>query len=107
MLETSGSTVWELNPDYTLYGLDIGDGVYRLFSLKTGAIYKLNRSSYQILSLIDGHRTLDAIAAKTASSFSDAGKDRILKDIQELLSKLMKKNIAYCKGGESRDVSGA
>lgn len=50
--------VYRLSSDYSLYKADLNDPKFYLFNIKEGNTYRLNEISYQILSLVDGERTI-------------------------------------------------
>jgi pyrroloquinoline quinone biosynthesis protein D len=57
------------------------------------AALALNPTAAEVLKLVDGVRTIEAISAELASKFQGADKDQIAKEVLELLSRLAEKKL--------------
>ena len=75
-----------------LYKLD--DSLRWLFNIETGERYKLNESSYFVLSLFDGKKTVDEIRRIYVNKYSKSKirERKLLKDINEFLKHLINNN---------------
>ena len=84
--------VLQLKEEFILHKLDIGDGKFWLFNIENGDSFKLNRTSYTILSLLDGKRNIGEINRYLSDKYPNKGTDLILKDIEEVIVKMLKEN---------------
>jgi len=95
MLETerSNGLIMKLNDNLFLYKLD--DSLAWLFNIENGEHYKLNDSSYFILSLFDGKITVNEIQEIYVKKYEneDIEKPILLKDFNELLDCLIRNNV--------------
>ena len=91
MLEVN--KILQLKEEYILHKLDIGNGKFWLFNIENGNVYKLNRISYTILSLIDGESTVGEINRCLFDEYPNKKPDLILKDFEELIEKIRRENI--------------
>jgi methyltransferase-like protein len=85
--------ILQLKEEYILYKLDVGDGKFWLFNIENGDSFKLNRTSYDMLSLIDGKRNIEEINRCLFDKYSDKNKDLILNDFEELIERMRKEKI--------------
>ena len=85
--------VLQLKEEYILHRLDIGEGKFWLFNIENGDSFKLNRTSYTILSLIDGKRSIGEINRCLFDRYPNKHTDLILKDFEELIERMQKENI--------------
>lgn len=93
MLEEKINNVrMKLADNQFLYKLD--DSLMWLFNVETGEYYSLNESSYFVLSLFDGEKTVDEIRRIYANKYSksEIGEQTLLKDIDEFLKHLVNNN---------------
>ncbi|MBU4228385.1 PqqD family protein [bacterium] len=91
MLEVN--KILQLKEEYILHKLDIGNGKFWLFNIENGDVYKLNRISYTILSLIDGKSTVGEINRCLFDKYPNKKPDLILKDFEELIERVRIENI--------------
>lgn len=92
--------VLQLKEDFILYKLEVGKGMFWLFNIKNGDSFKLNETSYYILSLFDGNKSIGEIHKYILDKYPDASPDVILKDFEELIERMEKKNIFKERGCE-------
>jgi hypothetical protein len=87
--------ILQLKEEYILYKLDVGDGKFWLFNIENGDSFKLNRTSYTMLSLTNGKRSIAEINGCLLDMYSStsADKDSILEDFETLIIKMRKHNI--------------
>jgi len=85
--------ILQLKEEYILYKLDVGDGKFWLFNIENGDSFKLNRTSYDMLSLIDGKRTIGEINRCLFDKYPNKDTDSILKDFETLIKRMRKDNI--------------
>lgn len=85
--------VLQLKEEYVLHKLEVADGKFWLFNIENGDSFKLNRTSYDMLSLIDGKRNIEEIYRCLFDKYSNKNKDLILNDFEELIEKMSKEKI--------------
>jgi methyltransferase-like protein len=85
--------VLQLKEEFLTYRLEMGDGMFWLFNIETGDSFKLNATSYHMLSLLDGSKSIGEIQECILDEYPDSNPDVILKDFEELLEKMVKENI--------------
>jgi len=85
--------VLQLKGEFLTYKLEVGDGMFWLFNIETGDSFKLNETSYHMLSLLDGSKSIGEIQECILDEYPDSNPDVILKDFEELLEKMVKENI--------------
>jgi len=85
--------VLQLKEEFLTYKLEVGDGMFWLFNIETGDSFKLNETSYRMLSLLDGSKSIEEIQECILDEYPDSNPDVILKDFEELLEKMVKENI--------------
>jgi methyltransferase-like protein len=85
--------VLQIKKEYILHKLDVGVGMFWLFNIQNGDSFKLNRTSYTILSLIDGGKSIGEISRCLFDKYTNKNADLILKDFEELIEKMRKENI--------------
>ena len=85
--------VLQLKEEFLTYKLEVGDGMFWLFNIETGDSFKLNETSYHMLSLLDGSKSIGEIQECILDEYPDSNPDTILKDFEELLEKMAKENI--------------
>jgi len=91
MLEVDRILQWK--EEFILYKLEVAEGMLWLFNIKNGDSFKLNETSYYILSLFDGNRSIGKIKKCILDKYSDADPDVVLEDFEELIKRMKKKNI--------------
>lgn len=84
--------IFELTEHWNLHKEDLKEKKYYLFNVKDGDIVKLNEESYEILGLIDGKRTLQAIHNAIYATFS-ADAEVLWRDLYDLIDKCVKENV--------------
>lgn len=85
--------VLQLKEEFLTYKLEVGDGMFWLFNIETGDSFKLNETSYHMLSLLDGSKSIGEIQECILDEYPELIPDVILKDFEELLEKMVKENI--------------
>jgi len=85
--------ILQLKEEYVLFKFDIGNGKFWLFNILNGDSFKLNQTSYNMLLLIDGKRSIEEINKYLVDKFSNENKDLILKDFKELIDRMQKEKI--------------
>ena len=87
------NAIMKLADNQFLYKLD--DSLRWLFNIDTGEYYKLNESSFFVLSLFDGKKTVDEIRRIYVNKYSSSemGNKALLRDVNELLKQLMNNNV--------------
>ncbi len=85
--------VLQLKEEFLTYKLEVGDGMFWLFNIETGDSFKLNETSYHMLSLLDGSKSIGEIQKRILDEYPDSNPDMILKDFEKLLEKMTKENI--------------
>ena len=85
--------ILQLKEEFILYKLEVAEGMLWLFNIKNGDSFRLNGTSYYILSLFDGNRSIGKIKKCILDKYSDADPDVVLEDFEELIKRMKKKNI--------------
>ena len=85
--------VLQLKKEFILYKLEVGKGMFWLFNIENGDSFKLNETSYHILSLFDGNRSIGEIHKCILDKYPDSDPNLVLKDFEELIERMKKKNI--------------
>lgn len=85
--------VLQLKEEFLTYKLEVGDGLFWLFNIETGDSFKLNETSYRMLSLLDGSKSIGEIQERILDEYPDSNPDVVLRDFEELLEKMVKENI--------------
>ncbi len=95
MLENNltDNAVMKLGDDYFLHKLD--DSLSWLFNIDSGECYNLNESSFFVLSLFDGKKTMEDIRKiyVTKYSLTETENKMLLRDVNELLKQLINDNV--------------
>ena len=90
MLENSltNNAVMKLGDNYFLHKLD--DSLSWLFNIDSGEYYNLNESSFFVLSLFDGKKTIDEIRKIYINNYSKSKTENklLLRDVNQLLKQL-------------------
>ncbi len=92
--------VLQLKEAFILYKLEVGKGMFWLFNIENGGSVRLNETSYYILSLFDGHKSIGEIHKCFLDQYPDASPDVILKDFEEFIERMEKENIFKERGCE-------
>jgi len=85
--------VLQLKEDFILYELEGGKGMFWLFNIENGDSVRLNETSYYILSLFDGHKSIGEIRKYFLNKYQSMDSDTISEDFEELLNKMEKEGI--------------
>lgn len=85
--------VLQLKEKFILYKLEVDEGMFWLFNIENGDSFKLNETSYYMLSLFNGKRSIGEIHKCILDKYPDSDTDVVLKDFEELIEKMKKKNI--------------
>jgi len=85
--------ILQLKEEFILYKLEVAEGMLWLFNIKNGDSFRLNGTSYYILSLFDGNRSIGKIKKCILDKYSDEDPDVVLEDFEELIKRMKKKNI--------------
>lgn len=93
MLEITESEVPQIAENYILYNLDIGDGLFWLFDIQQGTCFKLNDTSFFILSNIDGKTPTREILKRFLSRYPDENPEMISQDFKEILEELKNRKV--------------
>ncbi len=95
MLENSltDNSVMKLGDNYFLHKLD--DSLSWLFNIDSGEYYNLNESSFFVLSLFDGKKTMGDIRKIYVNKYSLTKTENklLLRDVNELLKQLINDNV--------------
>ncbi len=85
--------VLQLKEEFILYKLEVDKGMFWLFNIENGDSFKLNETSYHILSLFDRNRSIGEIYKYILDNYSNTDSDVVLKDFEELMERMKKENI--------------
>ena len=90
--------VLQLKEEFLTYKLEVGDGMFWLFNIETGDSFKLNETSYHMLSLLDGSKSIGEIQECILDEYPDSNPDMISKDFEELIDRMGKRRTYFKKG---------
>jgi hypothetical protein len=93
VLETRESEVWRIGEQYVLYKLDVSDGMFWLFDIQAGACFKLNETSYFILSCFDGKAPLSEVHKRILTEYAGEDSEVITGDFDWLFNTLKRRGI--------------
>ena len=85
--------VLQLKEEFILYKLEVGKGMFWLFNIENGDSVRLNETSYYILSLFDGHKSIGEIRKYFLNKYQSMDSNKISEDFEELLNKMEKEGI--------------
>ena len=85
--------VLQLKEEFVLYKLELGKGMFWLFNIENGDSVRLNETSYYILSLFDGYKSIGEIRKYVLDKYQSIDCDTISEDFEELLNKMKKDGI--------------
>ena len=83
----------QLKEEFILYQLEVGEGKAWLFNIENGDSFKLNETSYDILSMFDGKRSIGEIRKCIADKYQDIDPGEISGDFDELVEEMIRNNI--------------
>jgi len=83
----------QLKEEFILYKLEVGKGMFWLFNIDNGDSFKLNETSYYMLSLFDGNRSIGEICKCILNKYPNSNPDVVLEDFEELIERMKKENI--------------
>jgi len=78
---------------YVLYKLDVNEGLFWLFNINEGTCFKLNETSFFILSNIDGKTPTSKILQQFHSRYPDEDPEKVSNDFEEILKNLKRRNV--------------
>ena len=73
---------------YVLYKLDVNEGLFWLFDVNEGTCFKLNETSFFILSNIDGKTSITEILKRFHSRYPDEDPEKVSYDFKEIIEQL-------------------
>lgn len=85
--------VLQMKEEFLLYQLDVGEGMFWLFNIENGDSFKLNETSYYMLSLFDGKKKIGEIQKCVLEKYHDIDPDAVTRDFEELLERMKKNSI--------------
>ena len=85
--------ILQLKEEYILYKLEVEDGMYWLFNIENGDTFKLNETSYYMLSLFNKNRSIGEIQKCILEKYHDIESDNVLEDFEKLILSMKKQNI--------------
>jgi len=90
----------QLKEEFILYKLEIDEGMFWLFNIENGDSFKLNETSYYMLSQFKGKRSIGEIKKCILDEYPDSDPDVVLRDFEELIKNMNRKNIFKERGHE-------
>jgi len=93
MLEVKELEILRIAEPYVLYKLDVNGGLFWLFNVDEGTCFKLNETSFFILSNIDGKTPTSKILKRFHSRYPDEDTEKVTKDFEEIIESLKKRNV--------------
>lgn len=96
MLEMTESEILRMADQYVLYRLDVDGGLFWLFDIYKGTCFKLNETSFFILSCFDGKTSISNVLQKLQSRYPDEDKEKVTKDFNGIIENLKRRNVLCC-----------
>ena len=93
MLEVKEPEILRIAEQYVLYKLDVNEGLFWLFNVDEGTCFKLNETSFFILSNIDGKTPTSKILKRFHSRYPDEDTKKVTKDFEEIIENLKRRNV--------------
>ena len=93
MLEVN--EVLQLKEEYVLYKLEVEEGMYWLFNIENGDTFKLNETSYYMLSLFNKNRSIGEIEKCILEKYPDIESNNVLRDFEKLITNMKEQNIFH------------
>jgi hypothetical protein len=93
MLEMKEPEILRVAEQYVLYKLDVNEGLFWLFDVTEGTCFKLNETSFFILSNIDGKTPTSKILQRFHSKYPDEDPEKVSRDFEEILVHLKRRNV--------------
>jgi len=90
----------QLKEEFILYKLEVDEGMFWLFNIENGDSFKLNKTSYYMLSMFNGKRSIGEIQKCILDEYPDSDPDVVLRDFEELIKNMNRKNIFKERGHE-------
>ena len=93
MLEMKEPEILRIAEQYVLYKLDVNEGLFWLFNINEGTCFKLNETSFFILSNIDGKTPTSKILQRFRSRYPDEDPKKVSGDFKEIIGNLKRRNV--------------
>ncbi|MFZ2410365.1 MAG: PqqD family protein [Candidatus Methanoperedens sp.] len=93
MLEVKESETLKIAEQYVLYKLDVNGGLFWLFNIEEGSCFKLNETSFCILSCFDGKASISKIFQQLLSRYPTENPEKVSNDLKEIVEILKTENI--------------
>jgi len=93
MLEVKESETLKIAEQYVLYKLDVNGGLFWLFNIEEGSCFKLNETSFYILSCFDGKASISEIFQQLLSRYPTENPEKVSNDFTGIVKILKKENI--------------
>lgn len=87
------SEILRIDEQYVLYKLDVNGGLFWLFDIEEGACFKLNETSFYILSCFDGNASISEILHQLLSRYPNENPEKVFNDLKKLVDILKEENI--------------
>jgi len=88
-----GPEIPRIAEQYVLYKLDVNEGLFWLFDVNEGTCFKINETTFFILSNIDGKTPTSKILERFHSRYPDEDPEKVSGDFAEILEQLKKRNV--------------
>ncbi len=93
MLEVIEPEILRIAEQYVLYKLDVNEGLFWLFNVREGTCFKLNETSFFILSCVDGKTSTSEILQRLHSRYTDEDPEKVSNDFREIVETLKRQNV--------------
>ncbi len=91
--------IFRISDRYNLYKGDFKGHRFFLFNVEDGSIFRLNETSYDMLSFFDGEKTVGQILRELKKIY-EVNEDNLRQDLFRLIDKWKSKDILM-EGGET------
>ncbi|MBU4373761.1 MAG: PqqD family protein [Euryarchaeota archaeon] len=93
MLEVIEPEILRIAEQYVLYKLDVNEGLFWLFNVREGTCFKLNETSFFILSCVNGKTSTLEILSRLHSRYPDEDPEKVSNDFREIVETLKRQNV--------------
>ena len=88
--------VFALSDNFSLFKGDFKEKRFQLFNIESGAIFKLNEVSYDMLSLFDGEKSVQGVLNELKKLYN-VEHEQLQNDLYRLVSEWVEKQILIDK----------
>lgn len=84
--------IFALSDNFSLFKGDFKEKRFQLFNIESGAIYKLNEVSYDMLSFFDGEKSVQGVLNELKKLYN-IEEEKLKEDLGKMIKEWIDKNI--------------